>query len=71
VKAAGQDLLNQAVAGSSEQQMPVSSVLVRGFSGATFYQLKAIEEAAIIGQLKPRGRQANVRSGPKADMAVR
>ncbi len=54
VAAPGQNLLNQAVAGSSEQQMPATSPLMAGFSGAALYQLDATEGAAVISQLKPQ-----------------
>lgn len=52
--APGQNLLNQAVAGSSGHQMPASSPLMRGFSGAAIYQMDATEGAAVISQLKPQ-----------------
>lgn len=54
VAAPGQNLLNQALAGSSGQQMPATSPLMAGFSGAALYQLSATEGAAVISQLKPQ-----------------
>jgi hypothetical protein len=49
----GQDLLNQAVSGSSGRQLP-STTLMSGFSGAAFYQIDAAEGPAIISRLKPK-----------------
>jgi hypothetical protein len=54
VPAPGQNLLNQAIAGSSGQQMRATSPLMAGFSGAALYLLDAKEGAAAISQLKPR-----------------
>jgi hypothetical protein len=54
VAAPGQNLLNQAVAGSSGQQMRPTSPLMAGFSGAALYQIDAAEGAAVISQLKPQ-----------------
>jgi hypothetical protein len=53
VAAPGQNLLNQALAGSSGQQMRPTSPLMAGFSGAALYQIDAAEGAAVISQLKP------------------
>jgi Protein of unknown function (DUF2846) len=52
--APGQNLLNQAVSGSSGRQLPSTSPLMAGFSGAAFYQIDAAEGPAVIGQLKPK-----------------
>ena len=54
VAAPGQNLLNQALAGSSGQQMRPTSPLMAGFSGAALYQIDAAEGAAVISQLKPQ-----------------
>jgi hypothetical protein len=54
VAAPGQNLLNQAVAGSSGQQMRPTSPLMAGFSGAALYQIDEAEGAAVISQLKPQ-----------------
>ncbi|KRR28442.1 hypothetical protein CQ13_20835 [Bradyrhizobium retamae] len=54
VAAPGQNLLNQALAGSSGQQMRATSPLMAGFSGAALYQIDAAEGAAVISQLKPQ-----------------
>jgi hypothetical protein len=54
VAAPGQNLLNQAVAGSSGQQMRPTSLLMGGFSAAALYQIDAAEGAAIVGQMKRR-----------------
>jgi Protein of unknown function (DUF2846) len=51
--APGQNLLNQAVAGSSGQQLPSSS-FKSAFAGAALYQIDAAEGPAIISQLKPQ-----------------
>ena len=45
VAAPGQNLLNQALAGSSGQQMRPTSALMAGFSGAALYQIDAAEGA--------------------------
>jgi hypothetical protein len=50
----GQNLLNQALAGSRGHQMRATSPLMAGFSGAALYLLDAKEGAAAISQLKPR-----------------
>jgi hypothetical protein len=50
--APGQNLLNQAVSGSSGRQLPSTS-LASGLAGAALYQIDAAEGPAIIGQLKP------------------
>jgi hypothetical protein len=52
--APGQNLLNQAVSGSSGRQLPPTSPLMAGFSGAALYQIDAAEGPAVIGQLKPK-----------------
>ena len=54
VAAPGQNLLNQALAGSSGQQMRPTSALMAGFSGAALYQIDAAEGPAVISQLKPQ-----------------
>ena len=54
VAAPGQNLVNQALAGSSGRQMRGTSALMTGFSGAVFFQIDAAEGAAIIRQLKPK-----------------
>jgi hypothetical protein len=51
--APGQNLLNQAVAGSSGRQLP-STTLMSGLAGGALYQIDAAEGPAIIGQLKPK-----------------
>jgi len=48
----GQNLVNQAIAGSSGQQMQPTSPLMGGFSAAALYQLDPAAGAAAIGQLK-------------------
>ncbi|MBR1237012.1 DUF2846 domain-containing protein [Bradyrhizobium sp. AUGA SZCCT0182] len=50
--APGQDLVNQAYAGGSGQQMRAQSALSSGFSGAVFYSLDPSAGAAAIAQLK-------------------
>ena len=52
--APGQNLLNQAVSGSSGRQLPSTSPLMSGFAGAALYQIDAAEGPSVIGQLKPR-----------------
>ena len=52
--APGQGLLNQAVSGSSGRQLPATSPLMSGFSGAALYQIDAAEGSAVISQLKPK-----------------
>ena len=47
-----QNLLNQAVSGSSGRQLRPTSPLMAGFSGAALYQIDAAEGPAVIGQLK-------------------
>jgi hypothetical protein len=54
VTAPGQNLLNQALAGSSGQQMRPTSALMGGFSGAALYQIDAAEGPSVISQLKPQ-----------------
>lgn len=54
VAAPGQNLLNQAVAGSSGQQMRPTSALMAGFSGAALYRIDEAEGPAVISQLKPQ-----------------
>jgi hypothetical protein len=54
VAAPGQNLLNQAVAGSSGQQMRPTSPLMAGFSGAALYQIDEAEGPAVVSQLKPQ-----------------
>ena len=49
----GQNLLNQAVAGSSGQQLR-STTLMSGLAGGAIYQIDAAEGPAIISQLKPK-----------------
>jgi hypothetical protein len=49
----GQGLLLQAVAGSSGRQLPSTSPLMSGFSGAVLFQIDAAEGPAVISQLKP------------------
>jgi hypothetical protein len=50
--APGQNLLNQAISGSSGRQLPSSS-LMSGLAGTAIYQIDAAEGPAIISQLKP------------------
>jgi hypothetical protein len=50
--APAQNLLNQAVSGSSGRQLPSTS-FTSGLAGAALYQIDAAEGPAIIGQLKP------------------
>jgi Protein of unknown function (DUF2846) len=52
--APGQNLLNQAVAGSSGRQLPSTSPLMSGFSGVALYQIDVAEGPAVISQLKPK-----------------
>ena len=52
--APGQNLLNQAVSGSSGRQLRSTSPLMSGFSGAALYLIDAAEGPAIIDQLKPK-----------------
>jgi hypothetical protein len=52
--ASGQNLLNQAVSGSSGRQLPSSSPLRAGMAGAALYQIDAAEGPAVISQLKPK-----------------
>jgi hypothetical protein len=54
VAAPGQNLLNQALAGSSGEQMRPTSALMAGFSGAALYRIDAAEGATVISQLKPQ-----------------
>jgi hypothetical protein len=54
VAAPGQNLLNQAIGGSSGQQMQATSPLMAGFSGAALYQIDATQGATVISQLKPQ-----------------
>jgi hypothetical protein len=54
VAAPGQNLLNQAIGGSSGQQMRPTSPLMAGFSGAALYQIDAAEGSSVISQLKPQ-----------------
>jgi len=51
--APGQNLLNQAVAGSSGRQLPPTP-LMSGLAGGALYQIDAAEGPAIISQLKPK-----------------
>lgn len=51
--APGMDLLNQAYAGGSGQQMRAQSPLSAGFSGAVLYSLDPTAGAAEIARLKP------------------
>jgi hypothetical protein len=51
--APGQNLLNQAFAGSSGRQLRATS-LKSGFAGAALYQIDAAEGPAVISQLKPK-----------------
>ena len=51
--APGQNLLNQAVSGSSGQQLRSTS-LMSGFAGGALYQIDAAEGPAVISQLKPK-----------------
>lgn len=48
----GMNMLNQAFAGSSGQQMRPTSPLMNGLSAAAIYQFDAANGAAVIGQLK-------------------
>lgn len=50
--APGQNLLNQAVGGSSGEQMRPTSPFMGGFSAAAFYQMEAATGAAAIAELK-------------------
>jgi Protein of unknown function (DUF2846) len=50
--APGQNLLNQAVSGSSGRQLPSAS-LMSGLAGTAIYQIDAAEGPAVISQLKP------------------
>ena len=50
--APGTDLINQAYAGGSGQQMRAQSPLSTGFSAAVLYNLDPAAGAAAIGQLK-------------------
>ena len=50
--APGTDLINQAYAGGSGQQMQAQSPLSTGFSAAVLYNLDPAAGAAAIGQLK-------------------
>jgi hypothetical protein len=50
--APGQNLLNQALGGSSGQQMRPTSPLMAGFSGAALYQIDAAEGPVVLRQLK-------------------
>jgi hypothetical protein len=52
--APAQNLLNQAVSGSSGRQLPPTSPLMSGFSGAALYQIDVAEGRAVISQLKPK-----------------
>jgi hypothetical protein len=52
--APGQNLLNQAVSGSSGRQLRSTSPLMSGFAGAALYQIDAAEGPAVISQLKPK-----------------
>lgn len=52
--APGQNLLNQALAGSSGRQLPATSPFASGFAGAALYQIDAAEGPAIISQMKPK-----------------
>ena len=54
VAAPGQNLLNQAIGGSSGEQMRPTSALMAGFSGTALYQIEAAEGPAVISQLKPQ-----------------
>ena len=54
VAAPGQNLVNQALGGSSGRQMRATSPLMAGFSGAALYQIDATEGATVIRQLKPK-----------------
>lgn len=49
-----QDLLNQALSGSSGRQLPSTSPLMSAFSATALYQIDAAEGPAVISQLKPR-----------------
>ncbi|WP_407158422.1 DUF2846 domain-containing protein [Bradyrhizobium sp. STM 3557] len=50
--APAQNLLNQAISGSSGRQLPSAS-LMSGLAGTAIYQIDAAEGPAIISQLKP------------------
>ena len=50
----GRGVLIQAVAGSSGRQLPSTSPLMSGFSGAALYQIDVAEGPAVISQLKPK-----------------
>ena len=52
--APGQDLLNQAVSGSSGRQLPSTSPIRGAMAGAVLYQIDAAEGPAVVGQLKPK-----------------
>jgi hypothetical protein len=54
VSAPGQNLLNQAVGGSSGTQMRGTSPMMASFSGTAFYQIDPVEGAAVISQLKSK-----------------
>ena len=54
VAAPGQNLVNQALGGSSGRQMRATSPLMAGFSGAALYQIDPAEGVAVISQLKPK-----------------
>jgi len=47
-----QNLLNQALGGSSGRQMTSTAPFMSGFSGAVFYQIDATEGPRVISQLK-------------------
>ena len=47
-----QNLVNQAVAGSSGQQLRSTNPFMSGFSGAALYQIDAAQGPAVISQLK-------------------
>lgn len=49
----GQNLLNQAVSGSSGRQLPSTSAM-SGMAGAVLFQIDPAVGPAIIGQLKPQ-----------------
>ena len=55
--APAQNLLNQAVSGSSGQQLRSTS-LMSGFAGAALYQIDAAEGPAVISQVVPRTARA-------------
>ncbi|WP_249158548.1 DUF2846 domain-containing protein [Bradyrhizobium jicamae] len=54
VSAPGQNLVNQALAGSSGQQMRSTSPQMPANAAAGFYQIDAAEGAAIVSQMKPQ-----------------